>query len=211
MNDKLITSRLEETIQSARYSEEMYEYIRERFEWTDQQTSVIEWKAIGLAKKRLTHAEPIRVSEMMHNWLNVGHQKERIHGSATDVLCPCCGTEHEDQDHMFQCQSESTRRAVDTGIAAMEKAFQRDSIPPAVSMAFLNRIRQATSNGGVKKVVQCPEAHIAGNAQDTLGTMAILRGHHHREWFYGIQKTHKKTAFSARGHQDTSAKRQVSP
>ena len=192
LNNKLITSRLEEGIQSARYSEEMHDYIRERFEWTDQQTSMINWRAVGLAKKRLTHDRSIRISKMMHNWLNVGHQKERIHGSATDALCPCCGIKHEDQDHMFQCQSESTRKAVNTGIAAMKKALQRDNVPPAISIAFINRVKQATSNDGVRETVQCPHARCAGDAQDTLGTMAILRGHHHREWFYAIQDTYQK-------------------
>ena len=170
----------------------MFKYLCDKFEWTDRQTSEINWKAMGLAKRRLTHAESIRISKLMHEWLNVGKQKERIHGSATDALCPCCGTAHEDQDHMFQCQSEPTRDAIKTGLENMEKTFRKDNMPPAVTMAFMNRIRQATAQTHIKQVFGCPWAWNAGEEQDTLGTMAILRGHHHKSWFYAIQESYSK-------------------
>ena len=129
LRNALITTNLDQKIQFAKYSEDMFKYLCDKFEWVDRQTSEINWKAIGLAKRRLSHAESIRVSKLMHEWLNLGHQKKKIHGSETDALCPCCGTAHEDQDHMFQCQSEPTRAAVSIGLHDMEEAFRKDNVP----------------------------------------------------------------------------------
>ena len=94
----------------------MIKYLQSKYEWTQHKTDSINFKALGLAKARLPHAASIRMSKMMHKWLNVGHQKEQINGSATDVLCPCCGLEHTDQSHMFHCHSGTTRNAVKEGL-----------------------------------------------------------------------------------------------
>ena len=59
-----------------------------------------------------------------------------INGSATDAFCPCCSLEHEDQDHMFQCQSKQTRDATKPGIVITETAYHRDNILPAVTKKY---------------------------------------------------------------------------
>ena len=104
------------------------------------------------------HAASIRVSKMMHKWLNVGHQKERINGSATDALCPCCGSEHEDQRHMFRCHSVTTRNAVKEGLKTMEKFFRKDNIPSGVTRSFMNKVKQATASPFPQATVQCSQA-----------------------------------------------------
>ena len=50
----------------------------EHFEWVDAQLSGVNWKAIGPAKRRLSHDQSIRTSKMMHLWLSIGKQKARI-------------------------------------------------------------------------------------------------------------------------------------
>ena len=109
-------------------------------------TDSINFKAISLAKARLSHASSIRVSKMMHEWLNIGHQKERISGSATDALCPCCGLQHEDENHMFCCPSTSMRNTVNQGLKTMAKVFCRDNIPSGVTITFLNKVKRATAD-----------------------------------------------------------------
>ena len=49
-----------------------------RYEWVDAKFSSINWRAIGLIKNRLSMDQSIRTTKMMHNWLNVGHQKVKI-------------------------------------------------------------------------------------------------------------------------------------
>ena len=66
LKNALITTNLDKKIQYAKYSEDMFKYLCDKFEWTDRQTSEINWKAMGLVKRQLTHAESIRTSKLMH-------------------------------------------------------------------------------------------------------------------------------------------------
>ena len=140
----------------------MMKYLQEKYKWTVQHTGSINFKAISLAKNRLMHTESIRASKMMHKWLTVGRQKERINGSATDALCPCCGLEHEDQDYMFCCQCTTTRLAVKEGVSTMKGVFTRDNIPSGIAKSFTNRAKCATANPSPQLAFQCPEAWDGG-------------------------------------------------
>lgn len=77
LNNKMVTTKLNEQIQYAAQAPAMFEYIREKFEWTDGQCSCVNWKAIGTAKKRLRRSSSITKSKLMYGWLNVGSQKRR--------------------------------------------------------------------------------------------------------------------------------------
>ena len=92
---------MDEQIHYAAHAPEMFKYLCERFEWVDAQLSGVNWKAIGLAKRRLSHDQSIRTSKMMHLWLNIGKQKARITRRAADAKCSCCGHELEDQLHLY--------------------------------------------------------------------------------------------------------------
>ena len=85
----LVTTNLDKRIQLALYGDGMISYLQGKYKWTKSETDGINFKAISLAKARLPHVSSILVSKMVHDWLNVGHQKKRISGSATDALCLC--------------------------------------------------------------------------------------------------------------------------
>ena len=89
LGDILVTTNPDKKIRLALYGDDMMKYLQEKYEWTFQHTNSINLKATSLSKNQLTHAESIRASKMMHKWLNVGYQKEKMNGSTTDVLCPC--------------------------------------------------------------------------------------------------------------------------
>ena len=192
MGGDLVITNLDKRIQLALYGDDMISYLQDKYKWTKSETDSINFKDISLAKARLPHASSICVSKMMHEWLNVGHQKEQISGSATDALCPCCGLQHEDQNHMFRCPSASVRNTINQGLKTMTKVFCKDNIPSGIARTFLNKVSKATADPSPQVPVQCPEAGIACKAQDRLGAMAILRGHHHKQWYYAISKTYKK-------------------
>ena len=56
----------------------------------------------------------------------------------------------------------------------------------------MNKVKQATADSSPRVTVQCSEAWATGEAQDRLGTMAILRRHHHKQWYYAITRTYRK-------------------
>ena len=74
----------------------------------------------------------------------------------------------------------------------MAKVFCRDNIPSRIARTFLNKVSKAKTDPSPQVPVQCPETGIACKAPDRLGEMAILRGHHHKQWYYAISKTYTK-------------------
>ena len=109
LSNNMVTSKINEQIQYAAQAPAMFEYIMDRFEWTDGQCSMVNWTAIGRKKKRLRREQSIRTSKMMYEWTNVGKQKAKM---GKDETCPCCGIAAEDQLHLYQCENEKMTTAL---------------------------------------------------------------------------------------------------
>ena len=96
---------LDKQIQLALCNDDMMNYLQlqEKYEWIVQNTNSINFKTVSITKNAFHTRNPyVRLSKIMHEWLDVGDQKERINnGSAIDALCPYYDLEREDQDHMF--------------------------------------------------------------------------------------------------------------
>ena len=94
--------------------------------------------------------------------------------------CSCCGLEHEDQDHMFHCQSTNTKARSRRG-----------------SQSWRNSSRKATPQQHSQELHEQSEtslgrARTTSKSQEFLGTMAILRGHRHNDSYHTIKRTYKK-------------------
>ena len=132
---------------------------------------------------------------MMHNWLNVGHQKVKITKNAEAGTCPCCGSAHESQDHLYQCTHAEMKQTVHESIAQMEKIFLNENMPPGVTVAFTRLVRKAVGITEGLVECQCREADKAAGLQAELGPAAILRGHHHVSWVTAIMTTYRKRTY----------------
>ena len=119
-----VTTKCDEQIQYALHAKPMFACLLEKHEWVDAQLFSINWKAIGLINNRLSKDQSIRTTKMMHNRLNVGHQKVKITKNEEAGTCPCCGDAHEDQDHLYQCaHAESRPHTPRCPIAAIDFAL----------------------------------------------------------------------------------------
>ena len=87
-----ITTKMDEQLHYAAHAPKMFEYLCERFEWVDAHLSGANWEAIGLAKRRLSHDQPIQTSKMMHLWLNIGKQKACIKKGQQRLPAHAAGT-----------------------------------------------------------------------------------------------------------------------
>ena len=90
----------------------------------------------------------------------------------------------------------------------MEENFHKANIPIAVYIAFVDMIRLATHSTRERKTYTCLEAEEATYAQESLGTFAILRGHHHDQWAHAIMKTYKKRTSPPSSRTDGKKKKQ---
>ena len=84
------------------------------------------------------------------------------------------------------------RETLENGLDKLEQAIHKAYMPAGVTMAFLDALRRATHSNRERKQIVCEEAWKAMECQDTLGTFAILRGHHHMQWADAIEATWKK-------------------
>jgi ribonuclease HI len=189
LNDEMVTTEMNEQIQYAAHAGPMKTYLGQKFEWTDQQVETINWPAMRLAKRRLKMHKSIRISKMMHNWLNDGHQKAKME---QDGKCPCCGKEEEDIIHMYRCEHPPMRTALEQGITNASQTLHNNNVPASTAIAFVESIRRVTESTRPPKQYHCEEADAAVTAQETLGPFAILRDHHHIRWLEAITNTHRR-------------------
>ena len=191
LGNDMVTTEMEEQIQYKAHSNALRSYTIGKFEWTQTQYDSVNWRALGLAKQRLTMTKNVQISKMMHHWLNVGKQKLLFEQILDNGKCPCCGTAEEDQEHLYTCDHPDMRSTLEAGITAIVEACYNANIPKGVSRAFVDNIRRATKSTRPPERWTCEDATIAAELQDSLGTFAILRGHHHADWVRTIKETYR--------------------
>ena len=187
----MVTCEMEEQIQYAAHSKQQFAYLRKKYEWTDRQLQAMNWRAIGPAKKRLKRDVSICTTKMMHEWLNVGTQKAYM---KQEDFCSGCGIEPENQTHLYQCTHKDmvTIKEETLQEIQIQDNLQKAYVPHGVATAFLNTLHTITRSSCVKKTFACPEAWEAGEAQSLLGSLAILRGHHHVQWAVACMETFRR-------------------
>ncbi|KAL7545317.1 hypothetical protein ACHAWF_008670 [Thalassiosira exigua] len=190
LGPNMVTTEMEDQIQYRAHEEALRTYVINKFEWTPELHACVNWRALGTAKNRLKMNDNIRISKLLHNWLNVGRQKKKIEQIIHDGKCPCCGTEDEDQEHLYKCTHPRMREAIEDGINAMEENFYKARVPKSTYLAFLDMVRRTTNSTRERKRWPCDLATLAVEKQETLGTHALLRGHHHVQWCETIRETY---------------------
>ena len=164
----------------------MLAYIADNFEWTDAQARCINYQAIGIAKKRLNDLRSILTSQLMHGWLNLGVQKERM---GDDPTCPCCGRCDEDSLHLYQCENLNMMKAFTDQMAKMKEALIKDRVPRAIVDGFMGMIYKSAHQDPPYYIGnESPLVQAAIESQESLGMEAILRGFHHMQWVEVITK-----------------------
>jgi hypothetical protein len=125
---------------------------------------------------------------MLYENLNVGKQKQMM---GQDGTCPCCGTEIEDQMHLYQCTNEDMTNAFNEAIRTIKSQLVKDGIPSDVYNAYIYALCKAARRDHPDKTYTGPnsnEIHQILEQQSTLGSISVLRGFIHREWTYLLQR-----------------------
>ena len=143
LGDNIVTTKMNEQIQLASQTTKMMAYVADKFDWTDDQTrTTVNWRAIGQAKRRLDLYRSIRTSKMMYGWLNTGRQKKKLGG---DHLCPCCGSEEEDQHHLYLCKNAEMQATLKASISTLTTKLVKEGLTTPVYTAFINAINKSTA------------------------------------------------------------------
>ncbi|KAL7549684.1 hypothetical protein ACHAWF_012947, partial [Thalassiosira exigua] len=76
LNNDMVTTEMDEQIQYAAHGLDNLTYVRDKYEWTDNNILSINWKSIRESKNRLDTSDNIRISKLVNGWLNVGKKKK---------------------------------------------------------------------------------------------------------------------------------------
>ena len=83
------------------------------------------------------------------------------------------------------------RETLETGLKAIETKLYKENVPIPVRLGFVDELRKVTKSNRERKTWNCEQTDRAISAQETLGSLAILRGHHHKQWAYTITETYR--------------------
>ena len=83
--------------------------LQEIYGWSEDKLNLIGWQASEEALRKQSTTRQTRLAWIIHNWQNVGTQKEKIEPTTTDNNCPTgCGM-FEDHGHYLHCQHETMK------------------------------------------------------------------------------------------------------
>ena len=183
-----VTTELNKQIQLATQTERMMNYVADKFMWTDNQTrATVNWRAMGIGKKRLKLHQSIRITKMLYEWTNVGKQKGKM---GEDDTCPCCGKEKEDQLHLYRCTNEAMQECITNAISQFQTKMVKEGFTTPVYTAIIQLICKASNKPTITNHdITCENTLACIEAQECLGTEAFLRGFHHVDWIKLLRDT----------------------
>jgi hypothetical protein len=195
----MVTTELNEQIQYASQAPKLFEYIADKFSWTDAQVSTVNWRGLGRAKNRLDRYRSIQTSKWIYEWLNFGSQKVKM---GRDGTCPCCGKCIKDQLHLFRCEHPEMVETFNKLVRKFKIRLIKDGITTPVFTAFTNMVCKVAGKPPLSRESYCTEISDVFEAQETLGIEAIIRGIHHVDWAYLLQKTWVPPAILPNGNRE---------
>ena len=87
IKDKWITSNMEQNLTEAATIQSIAEYTMEKYKWTKTVYNSIDWEAIKQGRKGYSKRYNIRITKLIFDWVNKGHQKAKMH---QENCFPCC-------------------------------------------------------------------------------------------------------------------------
>jgi hypothetical protein len=148
---------------------------------TDQYES-IDWRGIGLARRHKRHRHTSRITKLMAGWLNVGHQKMKMH---KDGRCPCCGADDETQLHLFTCAQPDMTRARTAALVSMAAHLQECGVPKQLHRTFMDLVKHYLLDQPLPNDLP-PDILAALNEQLQFGIDLTLRGYLSNKWVHAM-------------------------
>ena len=130
---------MEQRLTEAATGTEIKRYIIGRFQWSEEEFESVNWQAIEQARKGCTKGENIKISKLMFDWVNSGHQKAKM---AQEKGCPYFGAEEKTLEHIFQCKDNQMSKKTDENLAVVSKTLKGIKCPDQVICPFFETLRR---------------------------------------------------------------------
>ena len=122
---------------------------------------------IQQGRKGCTNAENVKVSKAMFDWINNGHQRDKM---SQEKSCTCCGCEEETLEHIFACAKLQMKKVREECFEMTEKKLRSIQCPIEVEGTFIETL-QCIFKGKDKKlrINPCQQVSEAIEDQKRMG------------------------------------------
>jgi len=80
-----------------------YQYLSDKFVWTQPPENMIQWQALHIARNWFNKNKLHFLNKFTHEWLPL-QASHHVNSTSTDLLCPSCNQHHlETANHFLQC------------------------------------------------------------------------------------------------------------
>ena len=105
INNTVINKNLKEVIQHALYGDVMKNYIINKYDWTNEIFSMVNWEAMKSALRDKRGIHKVTVQKLIHFWQPTNKYVQRNQRRKADTaVCTECG-EEDTQMHYMRCKS----------------------------------------------------------------------------------------------------------
>jgi len=137
INNQVILRQLQHQLQDAATFPAYWEYLQNKFHWTNTEPTCIHWKVHQLANQHLTHAERRIINKFIHEWLPL---LDRYHvlSSSQNKQCPSCWRETETTEHFLNCPNPERQQIWTTLHDSVFRMHIKLNAPPQYYNAMAN-------------------------------------------------------------------------
>lgn len=169
INQQPITSKYQECIKDAYWTNKLFSYYKGKFQWDDQVIQQIHWTSFDEALRKLSHSDIQRIQKYNINHLHTNVRENYFHPHKSS-LCPACTCCPETNYHVVQCQAESRHQLIKDWERSILEYLSQDHTPRTVKIALMMGLRSWQQN-----------KHSAGNQDEIIGLpMIIQEAFHHQ-------------------------------
>jgi hypothetical protein len=188
IDNEYVTSDFKNSIRDAATAQPLWDYIKEKENWTEAMMQKIDWTSNELALRKLEFPQQMFVHKVVWGILPTHQDMERFGQHPTDT-CPSCMTQTETIDHLWECPSRAQWRT--DFVESMQKKLRSLDTERSMEIVLLRGLRQLLCDHSATLASDRLPAHIekAVEAQNEIGWKQILKGRFATQWME-IQRRH---------------------
>ena len=181
------------------HSQSMTKYLQDKFQWTAELQSCIDWPSLKAAMKALPMPQRLKQLQYLYNWQNVGQQKvlfasstaasesrpQSMHAIDEIGTCPMQCGHQESHGHYLLCNSAPATVARNTSIATLRHQLEESKTCPGlitwITRALLGEESSLTVQDSSVSYFDAMGAHLL-NEQSQMGWDALRKGFLSQYW-----------------------------
>jgi hypothetical protein len=145
LNDYTINANVAKASTIAYHSISMRQYMKDKYNWTNQQLENIWWKPQHRSMGKLNSNDLVRIQKFIFNYLPTNKRKSLRQASHRDT-CETCEDQIETENHMLRCESEKRYELREKWIEDLEFYLSKPHTPREVKDSILTCVTTWLNN-----------------------------------------------------------------